>query len=151
MSQLPSGSVCCYWTLHRWEETEATQKRRDGFSKGKRRVFVTPGGVVVALGRRIHSRMPWVRIGVNLFAKILPSMAMEFVKALCATENLTSPVDLTPVGVKEHDYGRLSKGATWQSEELEAAWRESGETVQNVKGGCVGPGIFDFGGIRGAG
>ena len=28
--------------------------------EGKRRVFVTPGGVVVALGRRIHSRMPWV-------------------------------------------------------------------------------------------
>ena len=51
--------------------------------------------------------MPLVRIGVNLFAKILlPSMAMKFVKALCATENLTSPADFTSVGVKEHHLGR---------------------------------------------
>ena len=63
---------------------------------------------------------------------------MKLVKALCATENLTRPVDLTSVGVKEHDLGRLSKGATWQSEEVEAAWRESGATVQNLKRGCVG-------------
>ena len=54
-------------------------------------------------------RMPWFSIGVILFAKILPSMAMKFVKALCATENLTSPVDLPSVGVKEHDLGLLSE------------------------------------------
>ena len=77
-------------------------------------------------------------------------MAMKFVKVFCAAENLTSPVDFTSVGVNEHHLGRLSKGGTWQSEEAEAAWRESGATLQNLKRGW-GPGIFDIGGIRSAG
>ena len=59
-------------------------------------------------------------------------------KVFCAAENLTSPVDFTSVGGKEHHLGRLSKVGTWQSEEAEAAWRESGATVQNLKRGCVG-------------
>ena len=46
-------------------------------------------------------------------------------------------MDITSVGVKEHHLGWLSKGSTWQSEEAEAAWRESGATVQNLMRGCV--------------
>ena len=63
---------------------------------------------------------------------------MKFLKALCATENLTSLVDFMSFGVKEHHLGRLSKGVTWQSEEVKTAWRESGATWQNLKRGCVG-------------
>ena len=47
-------------------------------------------------------------------------------------------MDVPSVGVKEHDLGQLSKRATWPSEEVETAWRESGATVQNLKRGCVG-------------
>ena len=62
---------------------------------------------------------------------------MKFVKAVLRggePDKFCGP----SVGVKEHDFGWLSKGATWQSEEVEAAWRESGATVQMLKRGCVG-------------
>ena len=108
VSQLPSSSVAVTGRSIGERRQGPLSNVVMGFFEGKRRVFVTPGGVVVALGRRIHSRMPRVRIGVNLFAKILlPNMAMKFVKAFCAAESLTSPVDFTSVGVKEHHLGRL--------------------------------------------
>ena len=50
---------------------------------------------------------------------------MKFVKAFCAAENLTSLVDFTSVGVKEHDLGRLSKGATGNRKR----WKQRGVSL----------------------